>query len=279
MSDYEEELSALRRMRDGQTPLTREAFRRVRQQHSATHTHTHTHTDTHTDADTGAATATATRTHSDTSTVRVVMPATKRRHSIRPLTALEASERVSDAVVERQENIDITDTTGTTGTTSLDTPSDRDHLSENERVSECVSDRESDPTPSQDQDQDQVLQTSPSHTSTSASASANVNVRVSKCESEEVVPRISLTAQHDRLTATVLVLLETLQEQGALRALLEHTGSVTTVDSEVGDSEGMQQRLTGTLLELEKTVNKVSVECTRMTYSADLYVYVCVHDW
>ena len=268
MSDYEEELSALRRMRDGQTPLTREAFRRVRQQHSATHTHTHTHTDTHTDADTGA--ATATRTYSDTSTVRVVMPATKRRHSIRPLTALEASERVSDAVVERQENIDITDTTNTTDTTSLDTPSDRDHLSENEseneRVSECVSDRESDPTPSQDQDQ--VLQTSPSHTSastcTSTSASANVNVRVSKCESEEAVPHISLTAQHDRLTATVLVLLETLQEQGALRALLEHTGSVTTVDSEVGDSEGMQQRLTGTLLELEKTVNKVSVECTRM---------------
>jgi hypothetical protein len=63
------------------------------------------------------------------------------------------------------------------------------------------------------------------------------------------------------------VLLETLQEQGALRALLEHTGSVTTVEvdsEEVGDSEGMQQRLTGTLLELEKTVNKVSVECTRM---------------
>lgn len=71
--------------------------------------------------------------------------------------------------------------------------------------------------------------------------------------------------QHSRLNAMTKILMETLEEQGVLRALLQHTGQDNTlnnVDFEKGNQPNLETRYRGTMLELEKTVQKVALSIT-----------------
>ncbi len=68
---------------------------------------------------------------------------------------------------------------------------------------------------------------------------------------------VSSPEKFDRLTALSRILLETLEEQGALRALLEHTTDIETNLPEKLNRLDLESRLQGTLAELEKTVQKV----------------------
>ena len=103
---------------------------------------------------------------------------------------------------------------------------------------------------------------------------------------------VSSLAYHDRLTATAQILMETLLEQGALRAQLEDAQKQTRPQTEKellheNKEKGgeAQIRLRSALLELEKTVQKVrqSQSCVLsfiFTYTLEFYVivsmYMCV---
>lgn len=66
--------------------------------------------------------------------------------------------------------------------------------------------------------------------------------------------------EHNRHMATVRILLETLEEQGILRALLDHTQDYQNPESPSQGVYGVDLKLRyqGAMTELEKTVQKVS---------------------
>lgn len=83
---------------------------------------------------------------------------------------------------------------------------------------------------------------------------------------------IHTTENFSRLSAMTRILMETLEEQGILRALLQHTttsSTATTTSSSSSSSstaqfpshdplaQNMEIRYQGAMLELEKTVQKV----------------------
>ncbi len=66
---------------------------------------------------------------------------------------------------------------------------------------------------------------------------------------------------HLRLKALMEILLETLEEQGTLRALIENQHY--EVYEESGISQQCEIKLKGCMLELERTVQKVSITISK----------------
>eukprot|EP00602_Paraphysomonas_sp_CaronLab_P004275 CAMPEP_0185027646 /NCGR_PEP_ID=MMETSP1103-20130426/12896_1 /TAXON_ID=36769 /ORGANISM="Paraphysomonas bandaiensis, Strain Caron Lab Isolate" /LENGTH=1135 /DNA_ID=CAMNT_0027561745 /DNA_START=154 /DNA_END=3561 /DNA_ORIENTATION=+ len=95
-------------------------------------------------------------------------------------------------------------------------------------------------------------------TVTVSNASAN-NDKNDQADSTPKHVSIMSTVEHNRFESVVRILMETLQEQGALRALMEHTHD--SPSSKPGDIES---RLQGTLVELEKTVHKLITARTEL---------------
>jgi hypothetical protein len=80
-------------------------------------------------------------------------------------------------------------------------------------------------------------------------------------------------AEHNRHAATVRILLETLEEQGVLRALLDHTRDSQGVERQAQTySVDMNLRYQGALTELEKTVQKV---CMIVYWLVLVPIFVC----
>ena len=199
-SVFQQELSALRKFRDGGTRFSSDTVRLV-------------------------------KSSLPPSIPQATVSSSKRRHSIRP-----AVENQTPSWESSRGDSSPSEELATKGKEIE--PKDESHLRDN---------------PPEEQGERSTSQTI-SHVENESGGA-----RPSTESSRKVSPYpITSMEQHDRLTATVGILMDTLTEQGGLRALLEQALDPGEVPPSYS-ADDANIRLRGTLLELEKTVQKVSV--------------------
>lgn len=229
MSAYQDELIALRNFRDGKIPYSRDTFRQAKK---------------------------STLQEKPTE----IASSSKRRNSIRPIDRAALALVVAPDISSRGDKDSVVDAISDSSVCVAQAEESSPLppvVSTCSAVFQAVLDQDNE---CDSIDNDTINNTS---NSTLSSSSNDENKRTYIYNKSTPNIGISSTVEHDRLAATVRVLMETLQEQTLLRGALaqcqERSRDSNDGHDPINEKAGeVQTRLRGALLELERTVQKVT---------------------